>query len=63
MAAAGERKGGDHGGDRKSSSAMELEDLGVTKKQSHNWQKLAALSHCAIVTSPPVLSRISNPAL
>jgi hypothetical protein len=30
-------------GDRKSSSSLELETLGVTKKQSHNWQKLADL--------------------
>jgi hypothetical protein len=36
----GKEKAGAHGGDRKSSSVAELEDLGVTKKQSHNWQKL-----------------------
>jgi hypothetical protein len=37
------RKGTTRGGDRKSRCAMELETLGVTKKQPHNWQKLAAL--------------------
>lgn len=38
----GERKGG-HGGDRQSSSTKELEDVGVSKKQSHRWQRIASV--------------------
>lgn len=34
---------GSHGGNRKSSSIVELEDLGVTKKQSHRWQQAARI--------------------
>jgi hypothetical protein len=42
MAERGERKGGAHGGNRKSSSFAKLEDLAVTKAQSHRWQMLAS---------------------
>lgn len=35
---------GSHGGKRRSSSIVELETLGVTKKQSHRWQKLAGIT-------------------
>src|SRR5262249_54295226 len=32
---------GRHGGDRKSSSTVELDQLGITKQDSHRWQKMA----------------------
>ena len=35
---------GDHGGDRKSSSGVRLDDLGVTKMQSHRWQREAKVA-------------------
>jgi hypothetical protein len=41
MAAKGERNGG-RGGDRKSSNTMELDDLGVSKAESHRFQQAAA---------------------
>jgi hypothetical protein len=44
MAAKGERAGG-HGGDRKSSNTVlldQLPDLAVTRMQSSRWQQIAA---------------------
>lgn len=35
---------GEKGGDRKSSDNMSLDDIGVTRKQSSRWQKLASIS-------------------
>jgi hypothetical protein len=34
---------GDHGGNRKSSRIVKLEDLGITRSQSSRWQKIAAI--------------------
>ncbi len=34
---------GEHGGDRKSSDTMSLEEMGITKKQSSRWQLAAEL--------------------
>jgi hypothetical protein len=44
------------GGDTadKNSAKGTLFDLGVTKKQSHDWQKLAALAVAAVAASSAV---------
>lgn len=34
---------GTHGGDRRSTSRPELESVGLTSKESHNYRKLAAV--------------------
>jgi hypothetical protein len=35
---------GTHGGNRKSSNTMLLENSGVTKTQTHRWQRIAAIA-------------------
>ena len=41
MAEVGERAGGHHGGDRRSSRSLRLETLGITKSDSSRWQQVA----------------------
>jgi N6-adenosine-specific RNA methylase IME4 len=64
MAERGERMGG-RGGDRKSSSAPELDlaDLGLTKKQSHFWQRLAEMTDEAFAERLTVARRTAWAAI
>ena len=51
MLAAMEGKG-EHGGDRKSSDIVSLENIGITKKQSSRWQMEAKLDE-DVFAKPP----------
>jgi hypothetical protein len=57
MAERRERRGsgGDYTSEHSSVAGTKLEDLGVTKKQSHNWQKLADV--------PPAMNPYCNISL
>ena len=45
----GEMGMGHHGGDRRSSSSLELETVGLTKKESHRFQLLAKVPEAELV--------------
>ena len=54
---------GHHGGDRRSSSIVELETLGVTKKESHRFQLLAKVPEAELVKLIAGLSEVTASAV
>ena len=54
---------GNHGGNRKTSSVVKLEDLGISKSQSHRWQTSSKLPEPAFNQYAPARRNLSHDQL